>query len=276
MHMKARVFRRLIGLVSLGLAVSACDIRTDTGGEWAMTIADREAHDVWTRQFPLTAGGRLVLENVNGAVEVEATTGQALEMTARRVATSSSEASAREQLDRVVIRETASPTEVRVDVQYPRFNGLSSVEVDWHIKVPAGVAVDITNTNGSLRLTGLDAAVEGRTSNGRIQAEALTSPSVDVSTTNGRVLIDYARPLIETDEVVIDSTNGGVTLRVPDASRLSLSADLTNGEFDVADLPVQRAESSSRRHFDGTLNGGGASVRMSTTNGSVHLSKKPS
>lgn len=274
--MKARGFHRLLGLVSLGLAMSACDIRTDTGGEWAMTIADREAHDLWTRQFPLTAGGRVVLENVNGAVAVEATTGQTLEMTARRVAKSGSEASAREQLARVSIIEAASPTEVRVEVQYPRFNGLSSVEVDWQIKVPAGVAVDITNTNGSLRLAGLDASVEGRTSNGRIQAEALTSPSVDVKTTNGRVFIGYARPLTDTDQVTIDSTNGGVTLTIPETSRLSLSADLTNGEFDVADLPVQRADTSSRRHFEGTLNGGGARVRMSTTNGSVHLSKKKS
>lgn len=274
--MKARGFRRLLGLVSLGLAISACDIRTDTGGEWAMTIADREAHDVWTRQFPLTAGGRLVLENVNGAVQVEATTGQTLEMTARRVAKSSSEESARKQLERVSIIEAASPTEVRVEVQYPRFNGLSSVEVDWQIKVPAGVAVDITNTNGSLRLAGLDASIEGRTSNGRIQAEALTSPSVDVKTTNGRVFIGYARPLTDTDQVTIDSTNGGVTLTIPETSRLSLSADLTNGEFDVADLPVQRTDTSSRRHFEGTLNGGGARVRMSTTNGSVHLSKKKS
>lgn len=274
--MKARMFRRLLGLVSLGLAISACDIRTDTGGEWAMTIADREAHDVWTRQFPLTAGGRLVLENVNGAVQVEATTGQTLEMTARRVAKSSSEESARKQLERVSIIEAASPTEVRVEVQYPRVNGLSSVEVEWQIKVPAGVAVDITNTNGSLRLAGLDASVEGRTSNGRIQAEALTSPSVDVKTTNGRVFIGYARPLTDTDQVTIDSTNGGVTLTIPETSRLSLSADLTNGEFDVADLPVQRADTSSRWHYEGTLNGGGARVRMSTTNGSVHLSKKKS
>ncbi|MBM3781239.1 MAG: hypothetical protein FJW29_06135 [Acidobacteria bacterium] len=274
--MKAMTGVRPVGLVLIGLTVVGCDIRTDTGGEWAMTIANREAQDVWTRSVPLLPGGRLILENVNGAVAVEATTGTALEMTARRVAKSSSEASAREQLDRVTITEAASATEVRVVVQYPRFNGLNTVEVEWEVKVPSGVAVDITNTNGSLRLTGLDAPVSGRTSNGRIQAEALTSPSVDVETTNGRVFIDYARPLVDTDQVMINSTNGGVTLTVPEASRLSLSADLTNGEFDVADLPVQRAGTSSRQHFEGTLNGGGARVGMSTTNGSVHLSKQKS
>lgn len=274
--MTATAVVRLVGVVGIGLSVSACDIRTDTGGEWAMTIADREAHDVWTRSFPLATGGRLVLGNVNGAVSVEATTGSTLEMSARRVAKSSSEASAREHLERVSIVEAVSATEVRVDVQYPQFNGLNSVEVDWEIRVPPGVAVDITNSNGSLRLTGLDAPVAGRTANGRIQAEALTSPSVDMKTTNGRVVIAYARPLVDTDQVAIDSTNGGVTLTVPETSRLSLNADITNGEFDVADLPVQRVETSSQRHFEGTLNGGGARVRMSTMNGSVHLSKKKS
>lgn len=274
--MRTMADMRPVGIVLFGLLLSGCDIRTDTGGEWAMTVANREAHDVWTRQFPLAPGGRLVLENVNGAVAVEATTGSALEMTARRVAKSTSESSAKEQLERVSIVEAVSPREVRVEVQYPRFNGLQSVEVEWEIKVPAGVAVSITNTNGSLRLAGLDAAVEGRTSNGRIQADALTSPSVDVTTTNGRVFIEYARPLVDADQIAIESTNGGVTLTVPEASRLSLTADLTNGEFDVADLPVQRAETSSRQHFEGTLNGGGARVAMSTTNGSVHLSKKKS
>jgi len=42
------------------------------GGNGYITIADREAHDVWTRSFPLAPGGRLVLGNVNGAVSVEA------------------------------------------------------------------------------------------------------------------------------------------------------------------------------------------------------------
>jgi len=274
--MRAMTMIRPAGALMLGLAVAACDVRTDTGGEWAMTIANREAQDVWTRRYPMAPGGRLVLENVAGAVSVEASAGRDLEMTARRVAKSTSEASAREQLDRVSIADAASEREVRVTVEYPRVNGLNSVEVEWEIKVPAGVAVDIRNTNGSLRMAGLDAAVAGRTSNGRIQAEALTSPSVDVKTTNGRILIDYARPLVDSDQVAIDSTNGGVTLTIPESSRLSLKADLTNGEFDFVDLPVQASGPSSRHHFEGTLNGGGARVDMSTTNGSVHLSKKKS
>lgn len=274
--MRAMAWIRSVGVLLIGLTLTACDIRTDTGGEWAMTIADREAHDVWTRRYPMSPGGRLVLENVAGAVAVEASAGRELEMTARRVAKSTSEASAREQLDRVSIVDAASESEVRVTVEYPRFNGLNSVEVEWEIKVPTGVAVDIRNTNGSLRMAGLDAAVVGRTSNGRVQADALTSPSVDVKTTNGRILIDYARPLVDSDRVSIDSTNGGVTLTIPESSRLSLKADLTNGEFDFVDLPVQASGSSSRHHFEGTLNGGGARVDMSTTNGSVHLSKKKS
>jgi hypothetical protein len=65
---------------------------------------------------------------------------------------------------------------------------------------------------------------------------------------------------------------------MPSESKATITARAVNGGVRVNDLDIKRddedsRESERRRRLNGTLNGGGAKVNISTTNGGVRLSR---
>ena len=65
------------------------------------------------------------------------------------------------------------------------------------------------------------------------------------------------------------STNGGITVRLPRDARLSVDAATTNGGIDS---DFELAGGAARRsRLTGDINGGGSTLRIRTTNGSVHI-----
>jgi hypothetical protein len=65
---------------------------------------------------------------------------------------------------------------------------------------------------------------------------------------------------------------------MPSESKATNTARAVNGGVRVNDLDIKRddedsRESERRRRLNGTLNGGGAKVTISTTNGGVRLSR---
>jgi hypothetical protein len=72
--------------------------------------------------------------------------------------------------------------------------------------------------------------------------------------------------------------NGGVSLALPAESKATITARAVNGGVRVSDdLNATQEEESReferRRRFNGTLNGGGAKVSVTTTNGGVRIAK---
>ena len=72
--------------------------------------------------------------------------------------------------------------------------------------------------------------------------------------------------------------NGGVELALPSESKATIAARCVNGGVHVDGLEIAKEEQGNdferRRRLNGTMNGGGAKVNMSTTNGGVRLSKR--
>jgi hypothetical protein len=67
--------------------------------------------------------------------------------------------------------------------------------------------------------------------------------------------------------------NGGVDLALPAESRARILARVTNGGISTGDLGLEPTGEQTRRRVEGTLNGGGASVTVETTNGGVRLTR---
>jgi hypothetical protein len=70
--------------------------------------------------------------------------------------------------------------------------------------------------------------------------------------------------------------NGGIELGLPPESKATIAARAVNGGVRVAEeLAIQKEaqdnEFSAKRRLNGTLNGGGARVNVSTTNGGVRI-----
>jgi DUF4097 and DUF4098 domain-containing protein YvlB len=142
--------------------------------------------------------------------------------------------------------------------------------------VPRGTVVDLRNTNGKLQLEGLAGEVHARTVNGGIEARGISAQVLEASTVNGGVEVEITAPLAGAGKVTLESVNGGVRLSLPETSKASVVARVTNGGIDTGGLGFQVTGEQTRRRFEGTLNGGGAEIRLETTNGGVHLSKSTS
>jgi hypothetical protein len=266
-----------IGLtLAISVATAACDVQVNGDGGLNIGVASGRAQDTWTRSYTVGDGGRLELINVNGRITAEPTSGTEVELIGERIAKAATDEGAKEMLGKVEIREETGTSQVRVEVRAPRHFGMGGVEVQWTVKVPRGTVVDLRNTNGKVQLEGLAGEVHARTVNGGIEARGISAQVLEASTVNGGVEVEIIAPLAGAGKVTLESVNGGVRLSLPETSKASVVARVTNGGIDTGGLGFQVTGEQTRRRFEGTLNGGGAEIRLETTNGGVHLSKSTS
>jgi hypothetical protein len=264
------------GLWVAALCLSAaCDVHVGQGGDFSLGMASGRAQDTWTRTYPLQSGGRFELINVNGRIDAEPASGDSVEVSAERIAKASTDDAAKELLGKVEMREEAGTSQVRLEVRSPRaFRG--GVEVRWTVKVPRGAVIDLRNTNGKVELTNLSGEVHARTVNGGVEGHGLAVQSLDASTVNGGVQVELTAPLGGDGRVNLESVNGGVELALAPSSKASVVARVTNGGIHTDGLDFALTGEQTKRRFEGTLNGGGTSISVKTTNGGVRLSKSTS
>ena len=96
--------------------------------------------------------------------------------------------------------------------------------------------------------------------------------AVTAETTNGGITLTVVK--LDAGGLRAETTNGGVTVELPSDAKADVSAHVTNGSIGLDNLKLEAVGDQSRRHVEGTLNGGGARVELSTTNGGIHLAGK--
>ena len=262
----------------VGLSVSACDIQAGENGHLSFDIAQGKATDTWSRTYKIEATGRFELININGRVTATPTDGTDVIVEGRRSAKGRSDEVAKENLAKLEIREEVSPSRVRVESRAPRMSGLGGHEIEWTVKVPKGLTVDLRTVNGGVRINGLSGEIHAKTTNGGVKGQNIIAETIEASSVNGGVEIELGAPLDSTDSVEISTVNGGVSISMPSESKATITARAVNGGVRVNDLDIKRDDEDSheferKRRLNGTLNGGGAKVNISTTNGGVRLSR---
>ena len=265
-------------ILAVGLSVSACDVQTSADGHFSFDIAQGKATDTWSRTYAVPAGGRFELINVNGRITAETTDGKDIIVEGKRSAKARSDEAAKEMLGRLEIREEVGGSTVRVESRPPRMSGFGGHEIEWIVKVPKGLTVDLRTVNGGVRLNGLSGEIHAKTTNGGVKGTDLIIDNLEASVVNGGVEIELGSPLDATDAVELTTVNGGVTFALPSESKAAITARAVNGGVRASDdLKIEREDEStereSRRRLTGTMNGGGARVNVSTTNGGVRLSR---
>ncbi|HEX9203840.1 MAG TPA: DUF4097 family beta strand repeat-containing protein [Vicinamibacteria bacterium] len=120
--------------------------------------------------------------------------------------------------------------------------------VSYQAFVPRRSDVQLESTNGGIRLTD----VAGR---------------IAFRTTNGGVDVRLAGSEWQGQGLDIQTTNGGVTLTVPDDYNALLETGTTNGRLRL-DFPVT-VQGEVKQRVSARLGRGGAPVRVITTNGGV-------
>lgn len=264
--MTSRSLRRLAALplaVIASMAFTACDL--------AMSSYREQASDTWTKTYPLSANGRVEVENQNGFIKVEPGDGATVEVHAERIARGSTQEAAKELLKSVEIGEDISSDRVRLETRRPSGGiGRGGVEVRYTLKVPASARVDLRSTNGQVEVTGITAGARLATTNGEITGRGMRG-EVRASTTNGSVELEFTA----LDQTVhASTTNGSVTVVVPSDAKADVHAECTNGGIDVSGLQLDVEGERTRRRLVGRVNGGGPRIEVQTTNGAITVKGK--
>jgi DUF4097 and DUF4098 domain-containing protein YvlB len=251
-----------LAAVLLGaLGTAACDM--------PISVLVGRATDTWTHTYPLTANGQVEITNANGPIDVQATDGSQVEVTADRTIRASSSDAAREALKSLVIKEDASADRVALSVINPPGDQLQ-VEVAFHVKVPKGAGVRLETRNGPIDVTGVGGHAEAGTINGAIAGRAL-SGSFDAHTVNGGITADFAQVPPDADGMTLRTTNGAISVALPKTAKVDLSARCSHGGVDMSpDLPMELDVQAPQR-FEGHMNGGGTRIIMETVNGGIHV-----
>lgn len=142
--------------------------------------------------------------------------------------------------------------------------------VSWEVRVPRSTDLDLETHNGGIAVT--DVA-------GRIRFEALNGGVrlVDVGgdvvgrTTNGGLHVELDGATWSGRGLDVETTNGGITVLVPDDYSARLETGTVNGGIDI-DFPV-RVQGRIGRRLTTTLGDGGPTVRAVTTNGGVKIGR---
>jgi DUF4097 and DUF4098 domain-containing protein YvlB len=108
------------------------------------------------------------------------------------------------------------------------------------------------------------------TTNGAVKAVGISGVT-HASTTNGGVSLDFDS--LPAAGISAETTNGAVVVTIPRDSKARINARVSNGGISADGLALAVTD-QSRRRLDATVNGGGAELRLETTNGGVRIRGK--
>ena len=145
--------------------------------------------------------------------------------------------------------------------------------VSYRINVPRKNDLDLNAHNGGISITGVNGNVRFDTTNGGVRLTDLAG-RVNGATRNGGLTVNLGGSRWEGDGIDVETSNGGVTVAVPEGYNAQLETRTVNGGF-RSDIPLTiQGELSSRRGVSAQLGAGGPTVRVRTTNGGLKIGRR--
>ena len=158
----------------------------------------------------------------------------------------------------------------RLTADGPRTERRESWGVGWEVLVPFDTDLDVETHNGGISLTEVSGRIRFEALNGGVHLDQLGG-DVQGATTNGGLRVELAGAEWDGQGLDVQTTNGGVTILVPEGYSARLETGTVNGGIDL-DFPVM-VEGRVGRRLATTLGEGGATVRATTTNGGVSIER---
>jgi DUF4097 and DUF4098 domain-containing protein YvlB len=174
----------------------------------------------------------------------------------------------------------ARASEIRINTSSViKADGPSDREQNWSVSyqllVPRATNLQLEANNGGISISGVDGSADFETTNGGV---SLSNVSGDVKgrTTNGGVHVELSGSTWRGGGLDLMTTNGGVHITMPLNYAAHFETATTNGGFssDIPALKADRGDRSRGSHgvrINTDINGGGALIRVVTTNGGVHI-----
>lgn len=246
---------------------------------WSSIFADfflgPEKRDEFRWTGRIAPGATLEVKGINGRITAVASTGREIELVAlkrgRRHDPKLVEIEFVEHDGGLTICAVYPSSDDRKNECKPGKTGRmnvrnNDVNVEFTLKVPAGVSFVARTVNGSVHADGLGGDVAGYTVNGSVQLDA--QGRAQAETVNGSIRATLGK-VDWKDPVAFRTVNGSVRVSLPASANAAVRVETVNGgiESEFAMSGVTK----TRRSLSGTIGSGGRELQIKTVNGSVAL-----
>ena len=232
----------------------------------ALAVSAETLKENFDQTYPLAAGGRVSLSNVNGGVLVNVWDQATVRVQAVK------EAESREALDKLRIEVKAATGRVEIETRYPE-GSHGHLSVEYTLTVPKGAALDkFELVNGSMTVSGLGGEVNAELVNGEAKLTGLAG-NVSVEAVNGAVKVELEK-LDARQRVKLETVNGPIELQLAPGVAADVEAETVNGHLsNDFGIPVNKHEYVGA-DMNGSIGTGGGDVRLKTVNGRIQVVKK--
>lgn len=225
-----------------------------------------EFHQTYT----MAKGGRVELENINGAVHITGWDRNEVKVDAIKYA------GRKEMLDdaRIVVDAGSDYVSIRTDYRernqiFTDDDSNNPASVEYTLMVPRSSRLDeVKLINGALDITGVDGEVRASTINGKMQAVGL-SGRAKLSTINGRLDARFDR--LGESPLEITSVNGSVELTLPSDAKAEIEANTVHGGIENDFGLTTHAHRYVGHDLHGELGGGGIHIEIRNVNGRIAI-----
>ncbi|HEY7877928.1 MAG TPA: DUF4097 family beta strand repeat-containing protein [Gemmatimonadaceae bacterium] len=147
----------------------------------------------------------------------------------------------------------------------------SDASVDYVVRVPAGVNIDLGTVNGPINVAKTSGTVKAETVNGDVEITAHQG-ALELNTVNGSVTVALDT-LPATGDITMHSVNGSITAVLPPQLDGTVMFQTVNGRISNG-FPVTSIGPTNAKRIAGSVGAGGVRrIELSTVNGSVTLMK---
>jgi len=277
---KAALLTTILPLVVATLAVNQVKVARGNAATTTITFDDaaqKPKGDELTEEFhqlyPLSAGGRVSIANINGNVHINVWDQNSVKVDAVKRAYS------QQRLSEATIEVINTPDSVKIRTNYPEnqnYGGRNREDnpasVEYTLTVPRRASLQGAElVNGSLDVEGLQGDVHVSLVNGAVAATGLGG-EVKISTVNGGIGANIAT-FDAAKTVSLNSVNGPIVLIVPPGASADVKASTVHGAI-TNDFGLTVDDGQYVGHtLSGQIGSGGIRVRLNNVNGSISIKR---
>jgi hypothetical protein len=229
---------------------------------------DRGSHCVIKEQTVATAGGTIAVDGrMNGGVTVKGWDRNEI-FVRSKIQTWADTDDAAQALAGQVRIETGG---ANIHAEGPEQRDRLGWAVSFEVYAPRNSNLSLKAHNGGIGVSDVRGQIEFDTMNGGVSLRRLAG-DVKGQTMNGGLAIDLAGAGWDGKGMDVRTTNGGLTLSIPENYSAHLETGTVNGGLKT-DFPIT-LQGEVKRELSFDLGGGGQTIRAMTTNGGVSIKRK--
>jgi len=159
----------------------------------------------------------------------------------------------------------------RIQAEGPSTSGDSGWAVSFEVFVPHSSNLNLKTHNGGVSIADVRGQIEFEALNGGVSLKRLAG-NVKGNTVNGGLSIELNGDRWDGEGLNVRTTNGGVSMAIPDNYSARLETSTVNGGMKV-DFPIT-VQGKIERELSADIGSGGTTIRVTTTNGGVTIRRK--